>query len=309
MEQYEITDFLDIVLENIDAVDLSLNLKDYKFELIDSKVDENTIYIWKVTNKKSKENAQINILPVMNSYLSKACSLENVLIYIAHKIKYMNKDLDDWSEDALSKKIESVQALARIAGAEDPFLNEEAVVKENIFDMGLYFYLDAFYLDNTVYTQDLRFSNMTEKQLYLAAIKNMKSMYPAKSKKIYLDELSTYAVSIQSRGDESVSKAIAMLYPECLRNVAKSEKSNLYVIPMNSDIVYLIKETDIGKKDVVKMEKYLANNNKNIEFFQVLSQHVLYYDMKKNRLKIVKNGTIDETEGEYVIRSVENEKI
>ena len=31
MEQYEITDFLDIVLENIDAVDLSLNLKDYQY--------------------------------------------------------------------------------------------------------------------------------------------------------------------------------------------------------------------------------------------------------------------------------------
>ena len=70
-----------------------------------------------------------------------------------------------------------------------------------------------------------------------------------------------------------------------------------------------IKETDIEKKDVVKMEKYLTNNNKNIEFFQMLSQHVFYYDMEKNSLKIVKDGTIDETEGEYVIRSLENEKI
>ena len=90
------------------------------------------------------------------------------------------------------------------------------------------------------YTQDLRFSKMTESQLYLAAIKNMKSMYPAKSKKIYLNELSVHAISVQSRGDESVSKAIAMLYPEYLHNVAKSEKSNLYVTPMNSDMVYLI---------------------------------------------------------------------
>jgi hypothetical protein len=195
------------------------------------------------------------------------------------------------------------------------------IIIRNIFDMGIYYVTGD---ENMIREEDIEFNNISEEKLYEIAINKMIKEYditisPAETENKIAN---AFLLNIENANEcnSAPNNCVSLIYPGILKNFAEKQHSNLYILPLNIEYVYIFTETDIkrkckaenkSKKEVlIAMEEYLQkqiedyDNKVEIDILSryripILSYKILYYNRTYNELYALKNGKIDKTAGKY----------
>lgn len=203
-----------------------------------------------------------------------------------------------------------------------PFLESQIIVR-NLFDMRIYYTAGEDGID-IITKADSELCNISEKELYKIAIDKLVKTCNIKIKSVETKSKIEHAfLFVRDKSKRSIQSNCAWLIcPGILNDFAEQWKSNLYILPLNEESLYIFTEQDIEEKSKAKnkskkeilmdMEEYLQKHIKDFDnnyskdelmggydITPILSSKILYYDKTYNKLFALKNGEIDKTAGNY----------
>lgn len=217
--------------------------------------------------------------------------IEDIIIEIMEheaNITLADEDKDDMHDFLLSHAHISIIKTSNIK--ENWVIRDEAVScvaaesAPSTSDMSIYYYwtddLDDMY-DTRISYYNLEEYGLSKDELRASAIQNtMDECRPILSK-IYLKTLKLNAFSLyaHARGERR-DGACVIAYPKIFDSITKELQSNLYIIPISTEKLYLIpvKERDEELEETLK--GFLILNNAQIkDKHLILSSNILYYSM------------------------------
>lgn len=197
------------------------------------------------------------------------------------------------------------------------------IIARNLFDMRIYYTMGEDGID-MITEADSELSNISEEELYKIATDKLAKTCNIKINPTETKNKIEHAFLLSMRESEwSIqSNCVSLICPGILKDFAEQQKSNLYILPLNEESIYIFTEQDIGKKSkaenkskkeiLTAMEEYLKKYIEDFDYeyskdeflsrddiTPILSSKILYYDKTYNELFALKNGEIDKAAGKY----------
>lgn len=139
--------------------------------------------------------------------------------------------------------------------------------------------------------KDLAMWGISREQMMEDARENTRRIFPPVIRKIesvipVKVEECDIPIFVLSNGDY-MNGASAILYQEVLREFAQRMESNLYILPSSIHEVILLRENDA--KDTEELAYMVRETNRTVvDREEILSDHVYYYDLMKDEIRIAK---------------------
>lgn len=215
------------------------------------------------------------------------------------------------------------EVLLNLANEDSLSFLESQIIARNLFDVRIYYTMGEDGVD-IITKADSELCNISEEELYKIAIDKLVKtciikIKPAETK----GKIEHAFLLVRDESKWSIqSNCVWLICPGILSDFAEQQKSNLYILPLNEESLYIFTEQDIeekskaenkSKKEILTdMEEYLKKYIEDFDYnyskdellggydiTPILSSKILYYDKTYNELFALKNGEIDKTAGNY----------